>query len=544
MADDGTDRDREVPVLIAGGGLVGLSMAMFLAHHGVASVAVERLRGGSTLPRAAHFHLRTLELFRLTGISEEVATASELDFLPEGALIAMDSLAGRKLADIIPSINEGVEAVSPCRRLFVTQPRLEPILRRRAQQLAGAEVLEGHELIDLDQDGEGVDVTVRELDSGSTRRLRARYLVGADGAHSRVREILGIPFGGRGVFSNSITIYFTADVSSLVGGKPLSVIYINHELFGGFFRLDRACQSGFLVVNTVNDRADGDAAADISESRLIQLVRAGAGVADLDVRIDGVARWRATAETAQTFQAGRVFLAGDAAHLMPPNGGFGGNTGIHDAHNLAWKLALCLQDRAGPGLPASYDAERRPVAELTVEQAYSRYVTRTAPHLGTGDIQPVLHDFEIELGHRYHHSPAVIGGGDGPVLVDPSTAGGAPGTRAPHAWIELDGQPMSTIDLTGREFVLICGPGGADWSQAAARAAEGFGVDLRCFRIGDRLREPERGTVMSALGIEPGGASLIRPDGFVAWRSAAAVPEPSPVLGEVLSIVLDRPARR
>ena len=134
MTADGASRvEREVPVLIAGGGLVGLSTAMFLAQHGIASLAVERLRGGSQLPRAAFFHMRTLEMFRLAGIEDEVREQSLREFEPEGALVIMDTLSGRKLADIIPSLNEGVDALSPCRRLFVSQPGLEPILRRRAQ---------------------------------------------------------------------------------------------------------------------------------------------------------------------------------------------------------------------------------------------------------------------------------------------------------------------------------------------------------------------------------------------------------------------------
>ena len=218
----------EVPVLIAGGGLVGLSTAMFLAQHGIASLAIERLRGGSPVPRAAHFHLRTLELFRLAGVEDEVRRQSEEEFLPEGAIVAMDSLAGRKLADIIGSLNAGVEALSPCRRLFITQPGLEPILRRRARQ-AGAQVLEGHEIVALRQDAAGVTVTVKDVDSGAERTLSGQYLVGADGAHSKVRELLGIPFDGRGVFSNSITIYFNADLAPQMAGKPLSVIYINNR---------------------------------------------------------------------------------------------------------------------------------------------------------------------------------------------------------------------------------------------------------------------------------------------------------------------------
>src|ERR1044071_72599 len=147
----------ESPVVIAGGGLVGSSLAMFLAQQGVSSVTVERLRGGSAVPRAAHFHLRTLELFRQAGIEEEVKRKSEEEFLPEGAIIAMDCLAGRKLADIIGSLIAGVEAVSPCRRLFITQPGLEPILRRRAME-AGATVLEGHEVTGFEHDDTGVTV--------------------------------------------------------------------------------------------------------------------------------------------------------------------------------------------------------------------------------------------------------------------------------------------------------------------------------------------------------------------------------------------------
>src|SRR5204863_4368421 len=182
----------------------------------------------------------------------EVKRTSEEEFLPEGAIIAMDCLAGRKLADIIGSLNAGVETVSPCRRLFITQPGLEPILRRRAMQ-AGATVLEGHEVIGFDQDENGVTVIARDVDSAREQTFRTQYLIGADGAHSLVRDRLGIPVEGRGVFSNSITIYFEADLAPLMLGKPISVIYINNSEFGGFFRISKDCQSGFLAINTVGD---------------------------------------------------------------------------------------------------------------------------------------------------------------------------------------------------------------------------------------------------------------------------------------------------
>ena len=263
------ERPEQTPVVIAGGGLVGLSTAMFLARHGVASVAIERLREGSPLPRAAHFHVRTFELFRAAGIEEAVKEQSAREFLPEGAIVAMDSLAGRKLADIIPSLNDGVDdTLSPCRRLFVTQPGLEPILRRQAPA-AGCRGPRGAR-------GRRRGAGRRRCDRDRPRRRqrrggtqRAHYLVAADGAHSVVRDALGIPFEGRGTFSNSITIYFTADLWPQMGGKPLSVIYINNPAFGGFFRLDKDCQTGFLVVNTVGDPSvapTSDAAADTSEA--------------------------------------------------------------------------------------------------------------------------------------------------------------------------------------------------------------------------------------------------------------------------------------
>src|SRR5581483_7547535 len=271
MAQHGEPTVDEAPVLIAGGGLIGLSTAMFLANHGIRSIAVERLPVGSLLPRAGHFHLRTIELFRAAGIEEEVRAQSDRDFVPEGALIAMDSVAGRKLADIIPSLNVGVDdTLTPCRRYFINQPGLEHILRGRALAV-GASVRTGCELASFVEDAGGVTATVRDIDGGEESRIRCRYLVGADGAHSKVREQLGIPLDGRGIFSNSITIYFQADLWPYLGDKPISIVYINNPALGGFMRLQKDCQSGFIGINRVGDPvADpikaADVAADVSEA--------------------------------------------------------------------------------------------------------------------------------------------------------------------------------------------------------------------------------------------------------------------------------------
>ncbi len=530
------DEPGEHAVLIAGGGLVGLSMAMFLAQHGIESLAIERLGRASPLPRAAHFHLRTMELFRLAGIEDDVKTQSALEFLPEGAIVMMESLAGPKLGDIIASLNEGADELSPCRRLFISQPGLEPILRARAEQ-AGASVLTGHEVLAVRQDDDGVDVVVRDVDGGPELELRSRYLVAADGAHSGIRAQLGIPFEGRGVFSNSITIYFTADLRPQLAGKPLSVIYVNNSTFGGFFRLDKQCRSGFLVVNTVGDPSAPDAvdaAADTTDERLAELVRIGAGVPDLDVRIDGLARWRATADVARRYQDGRIFLVGDAAHVMPPNGGFGGNTGIHDAHNLAWKMALVLRGRAGPALLTTYETERRPIARFTVEQAYTRYVTRTAPHLGQDGAAPLVADAEIELGYLYR-SGAVVGADDeGPVHADPRRTRASAGARLPHRWIDHDGKTLSTIDLADSSLTVLTGPDGQPWCDAAATAAARRQIEIRAHRLGAV-------DVTDAFAISSGGAVLVRPDGFVAWRTGSMATDPTAVLEGALEHVLAMP---
>jgi 2-polyprenyl-6-methoxyphenol hydroxylase-like FAD-dependent oxidoreductase len=538
-----SDVDQEVPVLFAGGGLVGLSTAMFLAQHGIASLAIERLRGGSPVPRAAFFHMRTLEMFRSAGIEEQVRRQALKEFAPEGAIVLMDCLAGKQLAGLIPSLNEGVDELSPCRRLFITQPGLEPILRARAEQ-AGAEVLEGMEVVGIEQDVDGVTATVKDVETGRQRRVRAKYLIGTDGAHSKVRELLGIEFDGRGVFSNSITIYFHAPLAPLLVGKNLSVIYVKNSELSGFFRLDKDQNSGFLVINTVGDTSKPEAsnpASDIREARLIELVRAAAGVPDLPVRLDGVARWRATSDVARRFRDDRIFLAGDSAHLMPPNGGYGGNTGIHDGHNLAWKLALVLKNVASPELLSTYEVERRPAAKFTVEQAYTRYVTRSATYLGAKDFQPLANDFNIELGYLYR-SAAILSEDDlDRGHEDPRESLGRPGSRAPHLWLERRGERVSTIDLFGRSFVLLVTAAGERWADAAPVAAKRYeGFELEVHVVGGKELTDPTGTFATAYGLTSSGAALVRPDGFVAWRAKALVQDPANTLVNVIKTLLMR----
>jgi hypothetical protein len=255
------------------------------------------------------------------------------------------------------------------------------------------------------------------------------------------------------------------------------------------------------------------------------------------VRIDGVSRWRATAEVASQFRMGRVFLAGDSAHVMPPNGGFGGNTGIHDAHNLAWKLALCLNGRAGDALLNSYDAERRPASHFTVEQAFTRYVTRSAPWLQVSPpLAPLAPDFDIEIGYVYR-SDAVVADDGGPIgHIDPRTSCGAPGTRLPHAWVERHGQRLSTLDLSA-SFLVLAGPNGGAWCDAARAIAD---PGIEAHQIGRDVIDTD-GRLADAIGLSDTGALIVRPDGFVAWRTANADRPPRPTLQDALARLLSLP---
>jgi hypothetical protein len=294
-------------------------------------------------------------------------------------------------------------------------------------------------------------------------------------------------------------------------GRNLSVMYIINPTLSGFIRLDRDCQSGFLVVNTVGDTSKPEAsnpAADTSEKRLIELLRAGIGVADCPVKIDGVARWRSVSDVARSYQAGRVFIAGDAAHVMPPNGGFGGNTGIADAHNIAWKLAMVLRGTAGPALLDTYQQERGPVGKFTVEQAYTRYVTRSATYLGAKDFEPQVNDFNIELGYLYHSQAIASENDDAAIHADPQTTCGRPGSRAPHLWIEKDGKRVSTLDLFGGGFTLLAAPNGEVWSATARDAAKDLGIALEAYTLGQQLSDPED-RFASAYGLAADGAALV-----------------------------------
>jgi 2-polyprenyl-6-methoxyphenol hydroxylase-like FAD-dependent oxidoreductase len=485
--------DRECDVLIVGGSLVGLSAAAFLGHHGIAAQVVEKHAGTSIHPRAGYFHVGTMEAYRRIGLEPAILEVSHEQFGPDGGINLVESLAGRELALFVPSINAGLDPYSPCKRFFITQQSLEPLLHRRAAAL-GADLHYRSELADFTQDESGVTAQVRDVDSGEIREIRAKYMIAADGNRSPIRHKLGVGMTGPGWLSDSITIYFKADCSQWLEQRPMGVIYVLNSDQRGFFRFEAGGKRGFLVVNTLGDLAlpgAKDVAGDISPERCIALVRSAIGVPDMAVEIEDVAVWKAVAECADAYRKGRVFIAGDAAHVVPPTGGFGGNTGVQDAANLAWKLALVLKGEAGEALLDSYEAERRPVGLLTVEQAYTRYVRRVTPEEIGPDTPAQRDELTMELGQFYRSNAVVEGRAqDEPACLHPDQTRGRAGARVPHVWLD-DGR--STIDVAGQHATWLLGP--------EAPAEDGVRLS------------PE---AAARCGLNPAGAMLVRPDGFVA----------------------------
>lgn len=538
----------EVPVLVVGGSLVGLSTSLFLAQQGVEHLVAERHPGTAVHPRAAFLLQRTVECYRAAGIEEQVLAAAEREFVQNGAIVSVEALGGRQLQSFYDNVNQGVEELSPVPRIFVTQIGLEPVLRDAAADL-GARLRYGCEVDSLKPDGDGVTAVLRDRASGDESLVRAQYVVAADGVRSPVRGQLGIGMRGHGTFSDSITIYFRADVRALLGERNLSVVYVFGPRLQGFFRFEIDGRSGFLVVNSALDER-GERTTTVgptaTEQKCVEYVREALGDPDIPVEIENVQRWHAAADWAERFQDGPVLLAGDAVHVMPPTGGYGGNTGVHDAHNLSWKLARVLDGTAGAQLLATYQAERLPVSRFTVEQAYTRYVTRLDPSLGTEGLVPVVDDAVIDLGLRYR-SAAVIPddadatAGAGVDWEDPHLPSGRPGFRAPHVRLWRDGTELSTIDLAGTGLALLAGPDATAWTRAAGTVAGELGGGLDTYRIGPGGDADDRGTgFLTSYGIEPDGAVLVRPDGAVAWRARTAAPEPEAALSRAVTTVLCR----
>lgn len=533
--------DVNIPVLIVGAGPVGLSTALFSGRHGIRTMVLEKRDGTSLLPRAPGLQARTLELFRAAGISADIRALEMGDSHPyfEGGIIQVDTFSGIDDAVTLESPSLDGPTVSPERVMGCGQDRYEKVLVDKAREF-GADVRFSTRLIEFTQDEDGVTAVAEENATGRRFTIRARYLVGADGANSSVRNQLGVERVGRGTVFNALSIYFKApELETVLKGRKFILCYANVN--GTLMGLSRLHGCDPYLAAPIYHPEKGEKPEDFTDERCVEIVRTAAGKDDLAVEIVDKVPWQGAQLVAERFRFQRVFLAGDAAHLHPPAGGFGANTGIHDAHNLAWKLAAVLKGWAGDALLDTYDAERRAVGSAMAAQAMVRNRIRHG-YASDQDRAEMVDDIIITLGYRYASS-SITSEGEGPVLTPELTLTGEPGTRAPHVWLERDGEIISTIDLFWDSYVLLTDEAGSAWANAAARAAERLGVPLRVHRVGpeSELRPKDRDWA-EAYGLTPGGAVLVRPDAFVCWRSAGPAAADSYDAAAVLSEAIGRAA--
>ena len=535
-----------VPVLIVGGSLVGLSTSLFLGRLGVPHVLVERHAGTSIHPRGRGNNVRTMELFRVAGVENGIKEAAATLAVNHGILQAPTLVgdAGEWLfRDIDPG--GGLARFSPSAWCLCSQNDLEPVLLDHARE-HGGDLRFSTELMSFDSDPTGVTAVVKSRETGEHTTIRADYLVAADGPRSPVREQLGITQSGPGDLFHNVSLTFRSRrLAEVVGDRHFIVCYLtNPEADGALLPVDNREN---WVFHAPWHPENGESLEEFTDERCVEHIRRAVGVADLDVEITGKAPWHAAQRVARSYRSGRVFLAGDSAHEMSPTGAFGSNTGIQDAHNLAWKLAAVVDGWAGEELLDTYDAERRPVAEATSARAAARSAEHSHPGFaappGAGGGGPQKGILNVALGYRYPQG-AVVGADPAiPVVPERLDLSGEPGSRAPHLWVRRGDERLSTLDLYERTVVLLSDAAEPnEWHEAAVRLADQLSLPLRSYRVGTGAQAdlvPEDDADWAERhGTGPGAAVLVRPDGFVVWRSQGREADAEAVLHQVLRTAL------
>ncbi|EXF75956.1 FAD binding domain-containing protein [Colletotrichum fioriniae PJ7] len=563
---------NQAPVIIIGGSLVGLASALFLSARDVPVILFERHTSSSPHPRAIGYTSRTLELLQTVGISPDQLRVGSGPPGGKPRRVKVKSLAGEWADEQLwnnnnankengagpkgetkkpgsgpggpPPQQKGGKVYAPIMGTAIAQDRLEPILRKRAVEL-GADLRLGWKMTSWSQSADGVRITAVNRESGEEVTVDGSYIVACDGARSVFREGLGIGTTGVGHLRSLCSVMFRcAPIErflergfvqfSIEGREDGFEAFLVSYHDGRWALMWNAAEE--TVTDKEDDSKDGKDTMDVSNSNnnnnsskmdaraQKDLIRKALGlgedeVQDGDIELVTIGFWEMSARIAEKFAEGRVFLAGDAAHTLPPNrGGYGANTGFADAHNLAWKIAAVRSGVADEGILGTYDEERRPVALVRHDQLFARddYKAYIRGDGDKGKRAEVIDDVAMELGQIYR-SRGVDLGTDGEFLPDalrPDEWRGQPGTRAPHFVVrKRDGKDISSLDLFGRGWVLLSRDG--RWEAAAV------GAECEFIHIGEdvvEVHEREEESFEETFGLGREGAVLVRPDGFIAWR--------------------------